>query len=211
VTIKLGAGGKPLMVGGKVVTNCDCCAGPPPGGCAPVLCGCIDESHNLTSQCLRARDCDFAAWPAYSEGCWLCPDWIWTFEDTGLGYWAPTNGETNIRFEFSTSVADCSSFEGNQTSGGALRLYPNGSDWRLIVFHVVGIIAVSFYRDLTAAELNDADINGTPISNGITACNQQPWTTLTPALEIEFGVSSCGFAQCSYTVAHLGSLKLSLP
>jgi hypothetical protein len=29
VTIKLGAGNKPLMVGGKVVTNCDCCAAPP--------------------------------------------------------------------------------------------------------------------------------------------------------------------------------------
>ena len=28
MTIKLGKGGKPLMVGGKVVTNCDCCAQP---------------------------------------------------------------------------------------------------------------------------------------------------------------------------------------
>jgi hypothetical protein len=31
--IKLGKGGKPLMVGGKVVTNCDCCAGANQGAC----------------------------------------------------------------------------------------------------------------------------------------------------------------------------------
>jgi hypothetical protein len=46
VKIKLGAGGKPLMAGGKVVTNCDCCGAVPTGTGAC----CTGASCDITTQ-----------------------------------------------------------------------------------------------------------------------------------------------------------------
>jgi hypothetical protein len=49
VKIKLGKGGKPLMVGGKVVTNCDCCGAGPPTSCDPTDCTpSADCPYNIT-------------------------------------------------------------------------------------------------------------------------------------------------------------------
>jgi hypothetical protein len=73
VKIKLGKGGKPLMVGGKVVTNCDCCGGG--GTCERCKISSVRLQAHITSSysdtsigCSGSNDCHYdQSWLASTD------------------------------------------------------------------------------------------------------------------------------------------------